>query len=143
MTQRSLRRQICTGAEVSSEKLDDGAVCFVGIGLPSEAVDLVRATHAPNFVLIYESGTIGAKPETLPLSIGDGVLAERADSVVSVPEIFNDWLQAGRVDAGSSVAPRSTATGTSTPPSSALTTTRRCACPAQGERPRSPLRLKR
>jgi glutaconate CoA-transferase subunit B len=51
-------------------------------------------------VLIYESGTIGAKPETLPLSIGDGVLAERADSVVSVPEIFNYWLQAGRIDVG-------------------------------------------
>jgi glutaconate CoA-transferase subunit B len=81
-------------------ELKDGAVCFVGIGLPSEAANLARATHAPNCVLIYESGTIGAKPETLPLSIGDGVLAEYADSVVSVPEIFNYWLQAGRVDVG-------------------------------------------
>jgi glutaconate CoA-transferase subunit B len=51
-------------------------------------------------VLVYESGTIGAKPEVLPLSIGDGELAERADSVVSVPEIFNYWLQAGRLDVG-------------------------------------------
>jgi glutaconate CoA-transferase, subunit B len=84
----------------ASRELRDGAVCFVGIGLPSEAANLARATHAPNCVLIYESGTIGAKPDVLPLSIGDGVLAERADSVVSVPEIFNYWLQAGRIDVG-------------------------------------------
>ncbi len=84
----------------ASRELRDGAVCFVGIGLPSEAANLARATHAPNCVLVYESGTIGAKPEVLPLSIGDGVLADRADSVVSVPEIFNYWLQAGRIDVG-------------------------------------------
>lgn len=84
----------------ASRELRDGAVCFVGIGLPSEAANLARATHAPNCVLIYESGTLGAKPDVLPLSIGDGVLAEHADSVVSVPEVFNYWLQAGRVDVG-------------------------------------------
>jgi glutaconate CoA-transferase subunit B len=84
----------------ASRELADGAVCFVGIGLPSEAANLARATHAPGCVLIYESGTVGAKPDVLPLSIGDGVLAEHADSVVSVPEIFNYWHQAGRVDVG-------------------------------------------
>ena len=84
----------------ASRELSDGAVCFVGIGLPSAAANLARATHAPGCVLVYESGTIGAKPDVLPLSIGDGVLAEHADSVVSVPEIFNYWLQAGRVDVG-------------------------------------------
>ncbi len=80
--------------------LKDGAICFVGIGLPSAAANLARATHAPDVVLIYESGTIGAKPDVLPLSIGDGELAESADSVVSTPEIFRYWLQGGRVDVG-------------------------------------------
>src|SRR6478672_2396126 len=80
--------------------LRDGMTCFVGIGLPSEAANLARTTHAPNLVLIYESGTMGAKPSRLPLSVGDGVLAETADAVVSVPEIFNYWLQAGRIDVG-------------------------------------------
>jgi len=93
-----------TGDEImtvaASRELRDGAVCFVGIGLPSEAANLARATHAPGCVLVYESGTLGAKPDVLPLSIGDGVLAEHADSVVSVPEVFNYWLQAGRVDVG-------------------------------------------
>ena len=84
----------------AARALRDGMTCFVGIGLPSVAANLARATHAPGLVLIYESGTIGAKPGWLPLSIGDGVLAETADTVVSVPEIFNYWLQPGRIDAG-------------------------------------------
>jgi glutaconate CoA-transferase, subunit B len=84
----------------AARKLRNGAVCFVGIGLPSAAANLARLTHAPDVVLIYESGTIGTKPHVLPLSIGDGELAETADTVVSVPEIFRYWLQAGRVDVG-------------------------------------------
>jgi glutaconate CoA-transferase, subunit B len=87
-------------AVAAARRLADGTVCFVGIGLPSKAANLARATHAPGCVLIYESGTIGAKPVYLPLSIGDGELAETADSVVSVPEIFAYWLQAGRIDVG-------------------------------------------
>jgi len=84
----------------AARALRDGMTCFVGIGLPSAAANLARATHAPGLVLIYESGTIGAKPDKLPLSIGDGMLAETADAVVSVPEIFNYWLQPGRIDVG-------------------------------------------
>ena len=84
----------------ASRVLREGMTCFVGIGLPSAAANLARATHAPGLVLIYESGTIGAKPTELPLSIGDGILAETADAVVSVPEIFNYWLQPGRIDIG-------------------------------------------
>jgi glutaconate CoA-transferase subunit B len=74
--------------------------CFVGIGLPSTAANLARRLHAPGLVLIYESGAIGAKPSRLPLSIGDGELAETADAVVTVPEVFNYWLQPGRIDVG-------------------------------------------
>jgi glutaconate CoA-transferase subunit B len=84
----------------ASRRLSDGVVCFVGIGLPSKAANLARRTHAPECVLVYESGTIGAKPTELPLSIGDGELAETADSVVSVPEMFAYWLQGGRIDVG-------------------------------------------
>jgi glutaconate CoA-transferase subunit B len=84
----------------AARRLADGTVCFVGIGLPSLAANLARATHAPRCVLIYESGTIGAKPTVPPLSIGDGELAETADAVVSVPEMFAYWLQGGRIDVG-------------------------------------------
>lgn len=84
----------------ASRLLKDGAVCFVGIGLPSTAANLARLTHAPEVVLIYESGPIGAKPTVLPLSIGDGELALTADTVVSTPEIFRYWLQGGRIDVG-------------------------------------------
>ena len=84
----------------AARRLTNDNVCFVGIGLPSLAANLARRTHAPGCVLVYESGTIGAKPTKLPLSIGDGELAETADTVVSVPEMFAYWLQSGRIDVG-------------------------------------------
>ena len=84
----------------SARLLKDGQVCFVGIGLPSAAANLARLTQAPEVVLIYESGPIGAKPTVLPLSIGDGELALTADTVVSTPEIFRYWLQGNRIDIG-------------------------------------------
>jgi glutaconate CoA-transferase subunit B len=84
----------------AARALVPGTVCFVGIGLPSTAANLARRLHAPDCVLVYESGCIGAKPTRLPMSIGDGVLAEHADAVVGVPEIFAYWLQAGRIDVG-------------------------------------------
>jgi glutaconate CoA-transferase subunit B len=84
----------------AARMIRDGVSLFVGIGLPSAAANLARLTHAPNVVLIYESGTIGAKPQVLPLSIGDGELSETADAVVSIPEIFAYWLQGGRIGLG-------------------------------------------
>ena len=84
----------------AARMLSNGCVCFVGIGLPSAACNLARLTHAPDIVLIYESGTIGTRPDVLPLSIGDGELAETASFVVSLPEVFSHYLQAGRVDVG-------------------------------------------
>jgi glutaconate CoA-transferase, subunit B len=84
----------------AARELHDGTICFVGIGLPSTAANVARRTHAPGLVLVYESGAIGAKPDRLPLSIGDGILATTADAVVSVPEMFNYWLQPGRIDLG-------------------------------------------
>ena len=84
----------------AARMLWNGCVCFVGIGLPSAACNLARLTHAPDIVLIYESGTIGTRPDVLPLSIGDGELAETAAFVVPLPEVFSHYLQGGRVDVG-------------------------------------------
>src|ERR671918_3238622 len=84
----------------AARMVHNGAALFVGIGLPSAAANLARLTHAPDTILIYESGTIGTKPRVLPLSIGDGELAETADAVVSVPEMFAYWLQGGKIDLG-------------------------------------------
>nr|WP_106475783.1 CoA-transferase subunit beta [Phytohalomonas tamaricis] len=84
----------------AARALVNGTTCFVGIGLPSEAANLARLTHAPDTVLIYESGTIQTKPDVLPLSIGDGELCDTALTTVSVPEMFRYWLQGGHVDVG-------------------------------------------
>jgi glutaconate CoA-transferase, subunit B len=87
-------------AIVAARALTNDDVCFVGIGAPSTACNLARLTHAPEITLIYESGTIAARPETLPLSIGDPELSETALTTVSVPEMFAYWLQGGRVSVG-------------------------------------------
>ena len=83
---------------VAARHLRDAGVCFIGVGRPSTAAILAREVHNPDLVLVYESGTIGAKPRRIPLSIGDGELAQTADAVVSVPEMFNYWVQPGRLD---------------------------------------------
>ncbi|MCA1559788.1 MAG: CoA-transferase subunit beta [Acidobacteria bacterium] len=75
-------------------------ICFVGIGLPSAACNLARLTHAPRLTLVYESGTIETKPHVLPLSIGDGELCDTALTTVPVPEMFQYWLQGGRITVG-------------------------------------------
>jgi glutaconate CoA-transferase, subunit B len=85
---------------VASRALHDGDVCFVGIGAPSAACNLARLTHAPNLVLIYESGTLQTRPDVLPLSIGDGELCETALATVPVVEMFQYWLQGGRISKG-------------------------------------------
>jgi len=84
----------------ASRALSSDDVCFVGIGAPSAACNVARLTHAPDITLIYESGTIGTAPATLPLSIGDGELCETATTTVSVPEMFRYWLQGGRISIG-------------------------------------------
>jgi glutaconate CoA-transferase subunit B len=84
----------------AARALRDVNACFVGIGLPSTGANLARRTHAPDLVLVYEAGAIGAKPPSLPLSIGDGILGETADAIVGVPEMFNYWVQSGRIDVG-------------------------------------------
>jgi hypothetical protein len=122
----------------ASRMLRDRCVCFVGIGLPSAACNLARLTHAPDIVLIYESGTIGTRPDVLPLSIGDGELAETAAFVVPLPEVFAHYLQGGRVDVGSS-APRSRSVRQlEQHRDRSLRRTGHAACPARAARRRSP-----
>jgi glutaconate CoA-transferase subunit B len=82
---------------VAARRLEHVQSVFIGVGRPSTAAILARMVHNPRLVLVYESGTIGAKPFHIPLSIGDGELAETADAVVSVPEMFNYWIGPGRV----------------------------------------------
>ena len=97
-----MTEQAATPGEVqtvaAARRLCEVATVFIGVGRPSTAAILARAVHNPDLVLVYESGTVGAKPTRVPLSIGDGELAATADFVVPVPEMFNYWIGAGRID---------------------------------------------
>jgi glutaconate CoA-transferase subunit B len=85
---------------VAARELRDGEVVFVGIGLPNLACNLARATHAPGLVLIYESGAVGAVPERLPVSIGDPALVTGSLMVCSMADVFQCFLQNGRIQVG-------------------------------------------
>jgi len=85
---------------VAARELRDGEVVFVGIGLPNLACNLARATHAPNLVLIYESGAVGAVPERLPVSIGDPSLVTGSLMVCGMADVFQSLLQNGRIEVG-------------------------------------------
>jgi glutaconate CoA-transferase subunit B len=87
-------------AAVAARELRDGEVVFVGIGLPNLACNLARATHAPNLVLIYESGAVGAVPERLPVSIGDPSLVTGSLMVCGMADVFQSLLQNGRIEVG-------------------------------------------
>jgi glutaconate CoA-transferase subunit B len=80
--------------------LKDGDVVFVGVGQPNLACNLAKRTHAPNLVMIYEAGVVGAEPARLPLSIGDPTLVSGALSIVSMYDIFALYLQRGNIDVG-------------------------------------------
>jgi glutaconate CoA-transferase, subunit B len=85
---------------VAARELRDGEVVFVGIGLPNLACNLARATHAPNLLLIYESGAVGAEPERLPVSIGDPSLVTGSLMVCGMADVFQFLLQNGRIEVG-------------------------------------------
>ena len=87
-------------AAAAARELHAGETVFVGIGLPNLACNLARATHAPNLVLIYESGAVGAVPERLPVSIGDPALVTGSLMVCSMSDVFQLFLQNGRIDVG-------------------------------------------
>ena len=80
--------------------LRNGDSVFVGVGLPNLACNLARRTHAPDLVMIYEAGVVGARPARLPLSIGDPTLVSGAAAVCSMYDIFTLYLQRGHVDVG-------------------------------------------
>lgn len=83
----------------AARRLATAGTVLIGVGRPSLAALLARRVHNPGLVLIYESGTIGSKPKRVPLSIGDDELAQTADAIVPVVEMFNYWIGAGRIDA--------------------------------------------
>jgi len=77
-----------------------GECAFVGVGLPGSVAFLARELNEEQSTLFYESGCIDSSPSFPPLSVADAELAETALVIVPTHEIFNYWVQAGRIDVG-------------------------------------------
>ena len=84
----------------AARALEGQRVCFVGVGLPNIAVNLAQRTVAPELEMVYEAGVFGARPQRLPLSIGDPTIVTGSTAVVSMLELFGYYLQGGLIDVG-------------------------------------------
>jgi glutaconate CoA-transferase, subunit B len=84
----------------AAQELKNHEVVFVGIGLPNLACNLARETHAPELFMIYESGAVGTIPERLPISIGDPCLVTDSLAIVPQGDIFQMYLQRGKIEVG-------------------------------------------
>lgn len=94
-------------ASVASRILEDKKSVFVGTGLPMIAALLAQRLHAPNLLIVFESGGIGPQIPTLPISVGDSrtfhraVMATTMDYVMSLGQMgYYDFgfLGAAQID---------------------------------------------
>jgi acyl CoA:acetate/3-ketoacid CoA transferase beta subunit len=86
-------------AATAAREFADGETCFIGTGLPMIAAYLAKATHAPNVVLVFESGTIDAQPRELAEAVGDFRLLSGAARWTGLYDALS-LLQRGAIDLG-------------------------------------------
>lgn len=86
----------CCGAR----EIRDNNVVIVGTGFPAMSANIAKHTHAPNCILMQESGVVDARPKRPALSVGDPCLNPGAAMVGNLLDIMGMFLQAGWVDIG-------------------------------------------
>ncbi|WDP89226.1 MAG: CoA-transferase subunit beta [Desulfobacter sp.] len=86
----------CCGAR----EISDQDLVIVGTGFPTMSANIAKHMHAPNAVMMQESGVIDAKPLRPALSVGDPCLNPGAAMIGGLVDIMGMFLQAGRVDVG-------------------------------------------
>jgi glutaconate CoA-transferase, subunit B len=82
---------------LASRVLEDGRTVAVGTGVPCAAAMLAQRTHAPNLVILFESGGIAPQLPTMPISVGDSRAFYRAALATSMADMM-DICQRGMVD---------------------------------------------
>jgi glutaconate CoA-transferase subunit B len=86
-------------AYVAAGLLEDKRSVLVGTGLPIIAAMLARRTHAPQLLIIFEAGGVGAQVPVLPISVGGSRTFHRAVAATSMHDVMS-LLQNGYVDYG-------------------------------------------
>ena len=86
----------CCGAK----EIKDHDLVIVGTGFPTMSANIAKHMHAPNAVMMQESGVIDAKPKRPALSVGDPCLNPGAAMIGGLVDIIGMFLQAGHVDLG-------------------------------------------
>ena len=86
----------CCGAR----EIRDSDLVIVGTGFPTMAANIAKYTHAPNAMMMQESGVYDARPARPALSVGDPCLNPGAAMIGGLVDIMGSFLQAGYVDVG-------------------------------------------
>ena len=86
----------CCGAR----EIKDNDLVIVGTGFPTMSANIAKHTHAPEAILMQESGVIDARPARPALSVGDPCLNPGAAMIGGLVEIMGMYLQGGLVDVG-------------------------------------------
>jgi glutaconate CoA-transferase subunit B len=86
----------CCGAR----EIRDRDLVIVGTGFPTMAANIAKYTHAPNAMMMQESGVYDARPARPALSVGDPCLNPGAAMIGGLVDIMGSFLQAGYVDVG-------------------------------------------
>lgn len=81
----------------ASRYLEDGRIAAIGTGAPCAAAMLAQKTHAPNLVVMFESGGIAPILPMLPVSIADSSTYYRGLAAAGVGETM-DTCSRGQVD---------------------------------------------
>jgi acyl CoA:acetate/3-ketoacid CoA transferase beta subunit len=86
-------------AFIGASVLEDKKSVFVGTGLPIIAAMLAQKTHAPNLLIIFEAGGMGALLPELPISVGESRTYHKGISASSMHDVMS-LSQAGYIDYG-------------------------------------------
>ena len=86
----------CCGAR----EIRDGDVVVVGTGFPTMSANIAKYTHAPQAVMMQESGVYDARPSRPALSVGDACLNPGSAMIGGLTDIMGMFLQGGWVDVG-------------------------------------------
>ena len=84
----------------AARQLRDGEIVFVGTGFPLLATALAQRRHAPNLVMVIESGVIAPHVRPTPISVSDPKVMHRAMKLGTLREVLGCLLQRGLVDVG-------------------------------------------
>lgn len=82
----------------AARQIKNGEVVILGIGLPILAGAVAKKTHAPDAVLMMESGIVDFEPRVLPTNVADATCTRGYGYAIDLFSVFTTIAYAGYLD---------------------------------------------